>query len=227
MIVSHKHKFIFVKTTKTAGTSVEIALSEFLGEDDIITVLSSEDEALRREKGFRGAQNYNVLANSGEQIRLHTHAPIKRIRGLLGKDIFKSYYKVAIARNPWERAVSAYFYRESRLAITNKSSISFDKYVHADGLEGLNKRGWDVYTINDKIVVDEVLMYHTLNDSYKKLLTTLGIVSDHGLPFTKVAGKKVISHYSEMYNEKSIERVRSLFAKEIETFGFEFERKRV
>ena len=37
MIISHKHKFIFFKTRKTAGTSLQIALSEFCGSDDIIT----------------------------------------------------------------------------------------------------------------------------------------------------------------------------------------------
>ena len=47
MIVSHKHKFIFVKTVKTAGTSVEIALSRFCGENDIITPIHPPDEELR------------------------------------------------------------------------------------------------------------------------------------------------------------------------------------
>ena len=31
MIVSHEHKFIFLKTKKTAGTSIELALSELCG----------------------------------------------------------------------------------------------------------------------------------------------------------------------------------------------------
>ncbi len=36
MIISHKHKFIFIKTKKTAGTSIEGYLAQFCGEDDII-----------------------------------------------------------------------------------------------------------------------------------------------------------------------------------------------
>ena len=37
MIVSHKHKFIFIKTKKTAGTAIEAALSELCGPQDVIT----------------------------------------------------------------------------------------------------------------------------------------------------------------------------------------------
>ena len=51
MIVSHKHKFIFVKSLKTGGTSVEAFLASYCGPDDIITPVDSRDEMIRRKLG--------------------------------------------------------------------------------------------------------------------------------------------------------------------------------
>ena len=37
MIISHTHKFIFIKTVKTAGTSIEGFLSQHCGPEDVLT----------------------------------------------------------------------------------------------------------------------------------------------------------------------------------------------
>ena len=47
MILSHKYKYIFIKSFKTASTSLEIALSRFCDKEDIITPIKNEDEIIR------------------------------------------------------------------------------------------------------------------------------------------------------------------------------------
>lgn len=81
MIISHKYRYIFLKTNKTAGTSVEIALSRFCGPDDIITPITPEDEEIRRELGYPGPQNY-LIPFSRYELKDWARLLIKRQRGL-------------------------------------------------------------------------------------------------------------------------------------------------
>ena len=56
-IINHKYKFIFVKTRKTAGTSLEIALSKFCNKNDLVTSIKPNDEKLRQNMNFQGPTN--------------------------------------------------------------------------------------------------------------------------------------------------------------------------
>jgi hypothetical protein len=58
MLLNHKYKFIFLRTGKTAGTSMQLFLSQFCGDKDIISPVSIEDELLKEKKNLRVSQNY-------------------------------------------------------------------------------------------------------------------------------------------------------------------------
>ncbi|WP_089719936.1 hypothetical protein [Candidatus Entotheonella palauensis] len=51
MLISHRYQFIFVKTRKTAGTSIEASLSRYCGDTDVITPISLPDEPWRGQFG--------------------------------------------------------------------------------------------------------------------------------------------------------------------------------
>src|ERR1051326_1226986 len=130
MILSHRYRFIFIKTRKTAGTSIEIALSRFCGADDVITPISYEDEMMRAALGYRGPQNYefgsdqrllpigpatatNVDAAGAEVGRntwkFFNHIPARLIRERVGPSVWNAYFKFCFVRNPWDTIISNYY----------------------------------------------------------------------------------------------------------------------
>ena len=122
MIISHKYRFVFVKTAKVAGTSLEMALRPFLGPDDISTPVVDYDEEFAKKNGIPGPQNYDnffeyVWRTKRFQARggFHEHSWAYEIKGLVGDDVWGNYYTFTIERDPREKSISNYFhYRNER-----------------------------------------------------------------------------------------------------------------
>jgi len=154
MIISHKHKFIFLKTVKTAGTSIEIALSKYCGPDDIITPASPEDEITRSELGYPGPQNcfapikkyslqdiFKWMFKGKKKLRFYNHIPARKIKARIGNDEWDSYYKFCFERNPWDRTISLYYWLNQ-----SEPRPSISKFINSEDILFLKKRGYITYT---------------------------------------------------------------------------------
>ena len=76
MIISHRHKFIYLKPRKVAGTSVEVALAQHCGDDDIVTPVSA----------FNPDWDEEEYAQSGKKWRGYSrHSPLLPVRKRLGR----------------------------------------------------------------------------------------------------------------------------------------------
>lgn len=229
MIISHDHKFIFLKTTKTAGTSIEIALSQYCGSEDIITPISAEDEKTRRELGFRGPQNtivpfaayslsdvlYSLVR--GKRRRYFNHISARLVRRFIGEETWQSYFKFCFVRNPWDRAVSQYFWRRAEGA-----EHSFAQFLESGNLRSLKKKGFDLYTIDGQVAVDRICRYEDMGAELAFISERLQLPGELSLPRSKVSSSRRQGHYRQMFDETARDKVAHLFAEEINLLGYEF-----
>jgi hypothetical protein len=203
MIVSHRHKFVFIKTRKTAGTSIEVFLSQFCGPEDIITPIEPrvEPHAPRNHEGF-----YN-------------HIPASEVQSRIGKGPWEDYFTFCVERNPWDKTLSYYhFVANYRL----KRELSFDEYL-ATGDFCVDHPRYTLPDRSDTLMVDRVLKYENLQRELAEVFGALGI------PYSGSLGVNAKSEfrtdkrpYREVYTPAQARQVAATFAREIDLFGYSF-----
>ncbi len=236
MILSHRHRFIFLKMRKTAGTSIEIALSKFCGPEDIITPLEPQDQAIRDRLGYPGPQNHlkkpgeygagdiwRLVRGRRRQVRYWDHIGAKQLRRHVSPEIWNSYYKFCFERNPWDKVVSYYHYIRDFHARGGGKSVP-------DSIEEFVECGWagqvsdfDRYTIDDSLAVDHVGRYENLNTELGEIARRLNLPESLTLPSAKVGIRKQSGSLSNTLAPAVREKIREMFSREIRMFGFRFE----
>lgn len=235
MIISYKYKFIFIKTNKTAGTSIEIALSKFCNHTDVITAISLDDEELRKKLGYRGPQNtvipyykyslrnWSRCIRKLERIHLGGRASVKAIKNYIGIIKWNEYYKFCFERNPWDRVVSLYYFSMHRWKERGKPRISISDFIDSKELLLLKKWGIYNYTLNGEVMVDRVCLYENLEQELEEVCNkTLGIPEKLILPSAKSGYREDKRHYREILSAEDKEKIAEIFFDEISLFGYEY-----
>ena len=76
-ILLNNEKLIFIKGSKVAGSSFELALSKFSQKNDIVTPLNQNEELIRKELNYPSPKNYHYKLN--EMLFVNRKAFIKKI----------------------------------------------------------------------------------------------------------------------------------------------------
>ncbi len=235
MIISHTHKFIFIKTFKTAGTSIESTLSNYCSGNDIVTPINDYRHN-RNEKGefIHKAMNADEFIGLGLDNLQHVEALV--IKDKVSPEVWNNYFKFSISRNTGDRAVS-YFYWEKRQdpAIKPKKRFYHHIGVPFDEITLIKKQFYDFiknsnwpsndkfYTIGNELCVDYIIRYENLSGDFDFVCKKLGLPVDR-LPRLKVGIRKNNYHYSEYYDEETKAIVGERHKNDIRLFGYEFER---
>lgn len=217
MIVSHKYKFIFLRTEKTASTSLSEALYPHLDPKDEIANLK------RPAWSKYSAIHHGALKRTAPKLfGLHPHATAAQVRSVIRPKIFDSYYTFAVDRDPWERQISLYTHRAWK---QDKGPENFDRDMRSfryRNTEHCRLNNWAVYAIGDEVVVDRVYDYAQLDEAVADLCTRFGFTDGLEMPRRRqyVAGRP---HYSSYYTDYTRDLVRRWHQREIDALGYEFE----
>jgi len=229
MILSHKYKFIFIKTAKTAGTSIEVFLSRHCGPEDILTPITPaiEGHQPRNYEGFinpipelleRPGKFFSALRDSIiSREKFYRHMPASEVRKRVPAEVWNSYFKFCVERNPWDKVLSHYHMHAAR----EGGSLSLDEYL-ARGRFPINYFRYTDRT-GIKVIVDRIVRY-------ENLMAELGeVFSQLNIPFDGTLGVAAKSEYRtdrgpyrQVFNDEQRRIVEKAFAKEIALHGYQF-----
>ena len=232
MIVSHEHKFIFLKTIKTAGTSIEAALAQICGPDDIITPYRAASEKDRKGRGPKNYRFQHPLVPKAPLWRralgrperyyhptvgFYEHMPAWRARAYLGEQIWSRYFKFAFDRNPWDRQISWYFYKTK----TKLWRPRFDRFMNS------RKRAYvwnfEIYGDGSDLAVDYVGRYEHLEEDLAMILQQVGVTERIEVPHTnKTPTRDPEADYRAYYTDRTKALVAEWYAPEIELLKYRF-----
>ncbi len=216
MLISYKYRFIFVHIAKTGGTSIRSALNKIVLRDPYRWV----QMLVNRISSFTGHR---------AGVKIPRHAGIVVAKELLPEDVFKSFFKFAFVRNPWDLQVSSYHHiMRERPHLLNKIK-SFEDFLKwkLEGdrpyhyiLDASKRPQWySLVDVNGECIVDFIGRYERLEEDFERVCTSIGIKT-LSLPHKRKAKKR--KHYRFYYNDKNAELVAKHFAIDIEQFGYEF-----
>jgi hypothetical protein len=229
MIISHTHKFIFIKTAKTAGTSIEVFLSKHCGPGDVVTPIfpSVEGHFPRNYEGLFNplpeivsgvSRPRETWSDLGRRKKFYNHMRALLVQKRIPARIWRSYFKFCVERNPWDKVLSHYHMRAHRTG----GSLSLEEYF-ARGKFPIN---FPRYTDRSgkEIIVGRVLRYENLTAELADVFSQLNI------PFEGMLGASAKSEYRKdrtpyqlIFNEQQRKTVEQVFAREIALHGYRFE----
>ena len=225
MIISHSHRYIFIKSEKTAGTSVETALSRECTGRDVVTPLG--DYWFNRDE--RGEWIHNAMNADG----FSQHDSADDVMRKVGPQVWNDYFKFSITRNPWDRVVSNFSWearnkpelRPNRRWY-HRLGIRFDELQETAKLFHRFVAG--PWTTNDRfyvregqLCVDFVMRYEHLGEDLAEVCRRVGI-GQIELPHLKSGLRKAGRGYAEYYDEASKAIVSDRHQNDINLFHYEF-----
>ena len=215
VVVCNEPPFVFLKTRKTAGTSIEMFLESAAGLKDEVAEVT---HARVTPRGIVGKRLIPEAEETPDDATWFNHMPARTIRDGLGRDRWDRSLKFTAVRDPFARTVSQFNWRRlrrglNRIADRDALQREMQKFLE----RGTFNDDTEVVTIDGRYVPDRTVRFERLADDMRGLCETLGLPFDPGhFPVTKSsekvqAGHTVADHFTEASIRIVHERLRWIF----------------
>ena len=219
MLVSHRKRFIYTKTIKTAGTSVESYFEKYCVPEGSWQFSHARAEQIGEAGiiGYRGR-------GSKEAATYYNHMPAAEIKELLGEATWNRYFKFCVIRNPFDKLVSHFYYLVRKEMIdpgllTGDEITSFRNWLKQGGC--IIDR--DKYLIGGRVCLDYFIRYENLSADIKEVCAILEVPFEpEKLPRLKSGMRDHSVPLKDYYDNETIALVRKLYSFELNHFGYDF-----
>ena len=209
MILSHSKKFIFIKTRKCGGTSIQNVLMEFCNEGDFVT------------KGFRNLMNKG--RNPFEEF-----SSLDEIKKYSTIDL-NDYFKFGLARNPFSITLSRYLYqiRMGRLreTPTKDNFNSWVKNIYFNPGKQFNYQGDGtrnlLFDSEGNKIVEFIARLENIESDFEYIKEKLNL--DKNVKLKKDNVSNILNiNYRDWMDDESKDLVSNNFKFEIDYFNYKF-----
>jgi hypothetical protein len=203
MRISHKHKFVFIGVPRTGSNSIKNTLNDF-------SDIKSPPPPVTEKDVASPYYMHNTSFN------LKNHFEHKGWN-------WNEYFKFGYARNPWDLAVSSFFFLKSK---TGYENYMFDEFIFGGRHILTNQRlppnanQIDFFTDNysGEYIINYIGRFEYIQEDFNEICAEIGI-SCESLPHML---KTKHNHYREYYNAKTKDFIAKRYKRDISEFGYDF-----
>lgn len=216
MLISYRHRFLFVHIAKTGGTSVRTALNREKWLDPWRIPLYF-------------CSRLSSLSGHRLGIKFPRHAKVIAAMEMLPNEFFDDLFKFAIVRNPWDLQVSSFHHIRRERPHLMQGMDDFETFMnwklnperpyqyHID--TSIEFQSDYLIDLRGNIVVDFIGRYENLQEDFDSICEKVGI-KKRTLPFKRKATDR--KDYRGYYSDALAERVGEYFKADIEALGYTF-----
>lgn len=241
MIYLASRKLLFVKPKKTAGTSVEVALSCNATDDDIVTPLLEEDERIRWEQGGHFPVNWAWRKSDEAAYRARFEQYLKdgvvprryfglrrgRLYNRLGAKFINHITPASVLTRAGQGFLDAAFMiTMCRHPYEQVVSMAYHLQLGTEKpLQYFLERTLDRGALNDAYVFgpkapDFVIRYEHLREDLAELEVRFDLTLTKNLPFTKHNARGDRRPAAEILTAEQRTRCRDLYRRTFEAFDY-------